>query len=691
MNEKLDFNVILSAIKKLIMFNSIFLAIMTLYRIIFFVKFANFAELEGLSKYIIEAFILGVRFDLRIVAYVNILVVLSILFIWATRKEKVFLVWASVLKYYYFVLYSFVFVVLFIDFGFYWYFKEHINILVFGLIEDDTMAVVKSGVQNPLFPIALTILVSVFALTFWSTSKISKSVAKSVEAPKRNINIWVKIIFVVLLIVVESYFARGSLKMFPLNPIDAEICTNDFINKLSLNGVITLRKATKFYLKNKKQKMDLVKKCGYENNIEKAFADYLRTDIEKLNKKDLLSNLMRKTPYNQAIEQTKPHVVLIAMESFGSNLYKYSTDTFDMLGEFKKHIDSDYFFRKFLPSGIITIHAFESMVLNLPPRPYAPAITQSEYAFIDYPTTSTIPYKEQGYEIIFVSGSGLNWRGFNSFFPAQGYDKLIGGGSMAKSSESNEWGVYDEYLFNTLYKELTTNKDKPKFILAKTAGNHPPYSVPDSYKPKPMIMSENFRKVVRGDEEFAMKRFTTYQYANQKLGEFITKVKNSDLADSTIIAVTGDHNFWDVFDYSADDQFYRYSVPFYIYVPDALKPKNVDTEVWGSHLDIMPTLYNVSLSNKQYLAMGRNMLDKNEYHISYNIDGLILTEKGVVKHNFIKNKNTCFTVPQDFNDKLIPCDEDASFAEQVQFYKASIAVTDYLIKRTYELSKQNEK
>ena len=89
--------------------------------------------------------------------------------------------------------------------------------------------------------------------------------------------------------------------------------------------------------------------------------------------------------------------------------------------------------------------------------------------------------------------------------------------------------------------------------------------------------------------------------------------------------------------------------------------------------------------------MGRNLLDKNEYHIAYNLDGLILTDKGVVKHHFIKNRNTCFKVSENFTDKLISCEEDGTFAEQVQFFKSSIAVTDYLIKRTYELSKQNEK
>ena len=62
------------------------------------------------------------------------------------------------------------------------------------------------------------------------------------------------------------------------------------------------------------------------------------------------------------------------------------------------------------------------------------------------------------------------------------------------------------------------------------------------------------------------------------------------------------------------------SVPFYLYVPKKLRAnKKPDTSVVGSHTDILPTLYNVSLSNTPYWATGTDLLsDEAEKNIASN-------------------------------------------------------------------------
>lgn len=468
--------------------------------------------------------------------------------------------------------------------------------------------------------------------------------------------------------------------MFPLNPIDAEISSNEFINKLSLNGVITIRKALKYGLERNKAG-DLIKRLGYENNIEQAFSDFTGINAEKINKDDLLSSLLKKTPKNPEAESIKPNVVLIVMESFGENLLRYQRPDFDVLGELKKHFDSDYVFYNFLSAGLITIHALESITLNIPQRPYSSAITQSRYAYLDYPTNAAKPFKDAGYDTVFIYGGGLNWRELSSFYPAQGYDRLIGEGSMRSGSEKNEWGVYDEYFFNTLFKTLSENKN-PQFVLGMTTGNHPPYSVPRGYIPKPLNFYKEFRDVMSTDENMARRRLVTYQYANQKLGEFITRVKNSSLGKNTIIAVTGDHNFWDIFKYKTDQMFYKYAVPFYLYVPPALRPRKPDTSVFGSHIDIVPTLYNLALSNKSYTALGRNLFDKNEKHIAFNIDGFIISGPGAVKYELKTDRASYYSLKSKKDPTLIASKPGAAKESLLKYYKAALAITDYIVNKT---------
>ena len=119
---------------------------MSLYRAVFFCYYGKGIDFSGLSLDIAKAFYMGVRYDLAVLSYLNIPVVIffiAILF-WAKSFEK----WLSELKYYYTVFIGALLVFLCIDFGFYFYFQNYINILVFGFFEDDTAALISTFYEN---------------------------------------------------------------------------------------------------------------------------------------------------------------------------------------------------------------------------------------------------------------------------------------------------------------------------------------------------------------------------------------------------------------------------------------------------------------------------------------------------------------------------------------------------------------
>ena len=71
--------------------------------------------------------------------------------------------------------------------------------------------------------------------------------------------------------------------------------------------------------------------------------------------------------------------------------------------------------------------------------------------------------------------------------------------------------------------------------------------------------------------------------------------------------------------------FLAYAVPFYLYIPgEILKNTSFtfDSQRFGSHKDIMPTLYAYSLSEAEYWSVGgHNLLatqDNQNYNFSYN-------------------------------------------------------------------------
>ena len=64
--------------------------------------------------------------------------------------------------------------------------------------------------------------------------------------------------------------------------------------------------------------------------------------------------------------------------------------------------------------------------------------------------------------------------------------------------------------------------------------------------------------------------------------------------------------------------FERKAVPFVLYGPDILKPVSHEHKIYGSHLDIIPTLVEMVAPNGfSYHAFGRNMMAADSTGFSY--------------------------------------------------------------------------
>jgi phosphoglycerol transferase MdoB-like AlkP superfamily enzyme len=258
------------------------------------------------------------------------------------------------------------------------------------------------------------------------------------------------------------------------------------------------------------------------------------------------------------------------MESFGSDLLQYNSASFNLMGELKKHFDEDLVFYNFLPGSGGTAESVEVILANMPKRPYSPVLSQSKNAYKKYNFGAAVPYQNNKYETAFIYGGGIGWRKMGAFSLNLGFDKAIGAGSMDDKYPRNQWGVYDEHLLDYAFNYLRSSKNK-KFIAVLTTTNHPPYSLPKDYKHMPLKIPQELDKKI-SNKDLARKRFEVYQYANDSVGKFISRIKNSEFAQNTIIAITGDHNFWGLYEYEESQLFNSYKVPFYLYIPKKLKP-----------------------------------------------------------------------------------------------------------------------
>ena len=683
MEERFNFNVILNSFILIIPINIIILLLVSIYRFIFFIYFADFSAISSLKLYVLKAFWLGFRFDLSIVAYINAPITLLFLICLLFKSYPFFKTIISFIKYYYSIIFSVFFLVIFVDMAFFAYFKDHYNLMIFGFFEDDTIALIKTIFADYRF----YILVLVFMILSMVIFRLSAWTYKELKYNERIFNTlyWKtgkKFITILLIVFINFIFARGSFSMFPLGLFYSQISPNQFINKLCVNPVHPLADTIYLKIKNSKNEINLKEIFKYKND------DEIIKDLQILSKyknANSLNDIVNKvTRENKKIEANKPNVVLIVMESFGEMPVLNNSKEFDVLGELKQHFNKDTVFYNFLAAGFITIHAIESITLGIPQRPYVNQITQTQDAFCQFPSSMVLPYKKAGYHSMALYGGSMTWRDLEGFFKVQGFDDIIGEGNIhVEAKDRHSWGINDDKLFELLEKQLFDEDIKePKFICAITTQTHPPYKVSDDYQSLPLEIPLSIQKMMSTKDLKNRNIFKVYQFANRQLAKFISDVKKSKFAENTIIAVTGDHNLRELSNYIPEETFLRYAVPFYIYIPQQIKKdlniQKINTKVFGSHMDIMPTLYNLSLSSVTYTSLGNNLLEVED-NIAFNVDGLVLKDNIAIKYNFVDDSIQSFS----FNNK----DKRLSFVGETEenlllkkYYKAIISISDIFVK-----------
>ncbi|MBQ3943150.1 MAG: sulfatase-like hydrolase/transferase [Elusimicrobia bacterium] len=683
MEERFNFNVILNSFVFIIPINIVVLVFLAVYRFFFFVYFADFSAISSLKLYVLKAFWMGFRFDLSVVAYINAPITLLFLICLLLKSYPFFKKIISFIKYYYFAIFTLMFLAIFVDLAFYAYFKDHYNLMIFGFFEDDTFALIKTILCDYRF-YGLVIAFVILTLFIFN---LSKWTYKELKYNERFFNTlywkpFKKFAVIFLILALNFIFARGSFSMFPLGLFYSQISPNQFINKLCVNPIHPLADTIYLKIKNANNSIDLKEVFKYKNQ-EEVINDL--TVLSKYNNATDIKDIFYKTTKeNNALQTIKPNVILIVMEGFGEMPVINNSEKFDVLGELKQHFSKDIVFNNFLAAGFITIHAIESMTLGIPQRPYVNQITQTQDAFCQFASSMVLPYKNAGYRSTAIYGGSMTWRDLEGFFKVQGFDETIGEGNVhVEADDRHSWGINDDKLYELLEKQLFDEDIKePQFIYAITTQTHPPYKVPGDYQSLPLEIPLSIQKMMSSKDLKNKNLFKVYQYANNQLAKFITDIKKSKFADNTIIAVTGDHNLRELSNYVPEESFVRYAVPFYLYIPQQIKEslniQKVNTDICGSHIDIMPTLYNLSLSSKEYVSAGNNLLDCDD-NIAFNTDGVVLRNDIAIKYNFVDDSIQSFSFDNK-NKMLSVTEETQEHISLKKYYKAIMTISDIFVK-----------
>ena len=341
--------------------------------------------------------------------------------------------------------------------------------------------------------------------------------------------------------------------------------------------------------------------------------------------------LKRTTKLNENLAKNPPHVIVVQMEGWSTHIALDRGEDNQVFGSFEEYANDGYYYPQFFSNSNGTNSTIERILLNSPVTP----VSQSGARRTSFGLSNVWPYQKKGYDTLFLSGGFGTWRNHDNFWRRQGFDRYVDRTGVEERYDvysNNPRGVYEEYLFEYLKEQLleAEKSGKPLFSFVMTTNNHPPVRLPESYVAPPLNPA---RYGFSEDDATKYNVLTGYHYQSDWFGRFITWLKKSELSEKVIVVATGDHTLKGFTDYSSTKmQYLRYAVPAYFYVPKRLdKLSNVSKNVRGSHIDLFPTLYEMSLSEAEYYAFGVPLMEKEtKESFAWSSAGIFLFDDGLV-------------------------------------------------------------
>ncbi len=596
-------------------------SVFTLSRGAMLLAFADSSLLGGRSKEVARLFRLGLRYDVKTaaIALAPFTVVGLLLLAWPrpalayARRLHVavtalFLasLAASIGNHYYYAT-----------------FQSYFDVFVFGLFEEGPRAVLSTIWHGyPVLPWAAAIVAAGLVVGRTAASLSARLLSRQWKGRSPI----VEASGVLAFLACYALAVRGSFGSLPLEGRDAQVSSLKVLNMLVPNGVMALEWAIADHRKERAHP-----RAG-DAEGRALFSAFLGRDVPPGDVS--LGQFADRTSASPLLEKSPPHVVLAVMESLSTHLLTLdSPPETDLLGALRPYWRSGFTFLRFLPEGSSTMDSLARLLVASPDRD----ITRTRAQRTRFVSNILEPYRRNGYRTLFVTSGNGAWRNLSNFLTQLGFDEVVEQSDLLRrypGAEEGAWGTLDEYAFRYVAERLEEaegGKDR-LFVVMLSTTCHPPYAVPAAFRMPPGAVDAPLRRRLSGLPGEVESVLSAFRYSNDALGLFLRRVDGGAAGGRTLVAVTGDHNVRGVGYPDPAESVLRYAVPFFLRVPQAYRAPGIvyDPRRVGSHKDIMPTLYCLSLSDTPYFRRGFNLLaeeKRSPWYFGYNPE-MVVTDEG---------------------------------------------------------------
>lgn len=558
---------------------SIFLVLSSLCRGLFFWKYRTLFSADGTGE-ILQAFLMGIRFDLNVNAFLIGLpfLVLNIPGGWKRKKHLTStLVWIP-----FFGVLCAAFLSL-ADLLFYGEAGRHLSSEIL-LVRGDLGAVAGMATQYPGTLLLLLLLSALLLLGWLWVRRISLSTSWESIPSRRSEVVQLGILFLFLVL-----SGRGSIGGTPIRTTDAFFNGKVQLGHLALNPLFTIGKALTA------ADLPLIEVMAEGEAVEtvrpfvaNGSSLWLDSRFPLLRKADFPP---RKAPF--------PNIVLLVMESWTGPWVGAAggppkvTPFFDSLAE------KGLFFDNIHAVGARSNEGFVSMLLGIPS--FNSSERQNPYL---RGTKALNPLRglgtilgEYGYSSLFIRGAKRDSSGLESLAGVAGVQTVLGKEDLLQRTVEGEtfiWGIKDEKMASIMVEEFG-KMPQPFLGIWLSLDTHSPYDL------------------AAGSTEFPetfpnRKHLSAMRQTDEALEVFFRLAAREPWYRDTLFVIVADHSGGEGMETVSNLD--RHRIPLLLYSPEeSIKGRD---ETLGTQLSLLPTILDLAGIDAPHHAMAPSLLGPRE-------------------------------------------------------------------------------
>ncbi|MEG0931764.1 LTA synthase family protein, partial [Algoriella sp.] len=301
----------------------------------------------------------------------------------------------------------------------------------------------------------------------------------------------------------------------------------------------------------------------------------------------------------------KKNVVILILESFGrENIQRGQTPFLDSL------ITKSYYFENGFANGKLSIDAVPSIISSVPSLMNKSFISSSYALNSVYGLPKVL--KDNGYSTSFFHGAFNGSQNFDQYSNVAGFERYYGKNEyVGPASFDGKWGVFDEDFLQFFTHKLSDFK-QPFFSTLFTISSHPPFTIPEKYKGKfPKGTTEIHESIAYSD--FALEKF--FKSAEKKAW-----YKN------TIFVITADHTSSSGAEEVYKNNVGKFRIPIMFYVPNDPTMVGKSSKNF-QQIDILPSLMDYLQLNGKIISYGKSYKSDKDFVVNY-LDNIYNLNKG---------------------------------------------------------------